>query len=80
MKQKGKCLVGDPIHISSYTAKWMTVKLHPSVFYRRFEEFQKGFEQVKGLYAELDMGEYVLIRFSEKEDVTNFHRRHHQYV
>ena len=80
MKQLGKCLVGDPVRIDSYTADWMSVRLHPSVFYRRHEEFQKGFKTVKGLYAEIDMGQFVVIRFSEKTDVTAFHKRHHEYV
>lgn len=80
MKQLGHCIVGDPIRVNSYTADWLSVRLHPTTFYRRLEEFDRGFEQVKGLYAELDLGQFVLIRFSEKDDLTAFHRRHHQYV
>lgn len=80
MKQQGKCIVGDPIAVDSYTSDWMAVRLHPTIFYRRFDEFQKGFKQVKGLYAELDLGQFISIRFSEKEDVTNFHRLHHEYL
>lgn len=80
MKQDGKCIVGDPVSVDSYTSHWTSIRLHPAVFYRRHEEFQAGFKDVKGLYAELDMGEFVIIRFSEKEDVTSFHRRHHMYI
>ena len=80
MKQIGKCLTGDPIRINSFTADWLSVRLHPATFYRRQEEFQSGFDKVKGMYAELDLGQYVLIRFSHKEDLTEFHRLHHEYI
>ena len=80
MKQIGKCLTGDPIRINSYTADWLSVRLHPTTFYRRQDEFQEGFNKVKGLYTELDLGQYVLIRFSNKEDLTEFHRLHHEYI
>lgn len=80
MKQQGRCLTGDPIRVDSYTADWMSVRLHPTTFYRRLAEFEEGFTKVKGLYAEIDMGQFILIKFSEKEDVTAFHRRHHEYL
>ena len=80
MKQQGRCITGDPIRVDSFTADWMSVRLHPTTFYRRIDEFQQGFESVKGLYAEIDMGQFVVIRFSEKDDVTAFHRRHHEYL
>lgn len=80
MKQQGQCITGDPIRVDSFTSDWMSVKLHPTTFYRRIDEFQKSFESVKGLYAEIDMGQFVVIRFSEKDDVTAFHRRHHEYL
>ena len=80
MKQKGKCIVGDPVRVDSYTSDWISVRLHPAMFYRRFDEFQKGFKTIKGLYAEIDMGQFVVIRFSEKNDMTAFHKRHHEYV
>jgi hypothetical protein len=80
MKLKGRCLVGDMVSVDSYTSDWMSVKLHPAVFYRRIEQFQNSFKSVKGMYAELDLGQYVVIRFSEKDDVTTFHRVHHEYV
>jgi hypothetical protein len=80
MKQQGRCIVGDPIILDSYTSNWESVKLHPATFYRRFDDFQKGLNTIKGFYAEIDMGQYVVIRFSEKADMTAFHKRHHEYV
>jgi len=80
MKQQGHKIVGDTVKIDSYTSEWPQVRLHPTVFYRRMDEFTKGFSSVKGLYAELDLGQFVSIRFSDKNDVTNFHRLHHEYV
>lgn len=80
MKQQGRCITGDPIRVDSFTSDWMSVKLHPTTFYRRLEQFDQGFENMKGLYAEIDMGQFVVIRFSEKDDVTAFHRRHHEYL
>ena len=80
MKQKGRSIIGDPIRVDNYTSNWQSVRLHPGVFYRRIDEIQKGFKHVKGLYAEIDMGQFVVIRFSEKDDLTDFHRRHHEYV
>jgi hypothetical protein len=80
MKQQGKCIVGDPVQVDSYTADWMSVRIHPTSYYRRQDEILEGLKKTKGLYAELDMGQFVVIRFSEKEDMTAFHRRHHEYV
>lgn len=80
MKQDGRCIVGNPISVDSYTADWNSVRLHPATFYRRYDEFQQGLNTVKGLYAEIDLGQFVVIRFSEKDDMTAFHRRHHEYV
>lgn len=80
MKQEGKCLVGDPIQLDSYTASWLSVRLHPATFYRRLPQFEEGFKSVRGLYVELDLGDFVDIRFSDKEDLTNFHRMHHEYI
>jgi len=80
MKQQGRAIVGDIVKVDSYTSKWMQVKLHPSVFYRRYDAFDNGFKTVKGLYAELDLGQFVAIRFTEKSDVTDFHRMHHEYL
>lgn len=80
MKQRGNSIIGDPVAVDNYTTDWMTVRLNPATFYRRFDEFQSGFKDVKGLYAEIDMGKFVYIRFSEKDDATNFHRIHHEYI
>ena len=80
MKQKGREIVGDSNKVESYTNGWAQVRVHPIVFYRRYDTFAKGFKSVKGLYAELDLGQFVSIRFSEKADVTAFHRLHHEYL
>jgi hypothetical protein len=80
MKQIGKCIVGDPVRLDNYTSTWNTVKVHPGIFYRKMKEFEDGLELTKDLYAEIDMGQYVLIRFREKEDLTAFHRRHNAYL
>jgi hypothetical protein len=80
MKQNGRCIVGNQISVDSYTSDWMSVRLHPTTFYRRYDEFQKGLDSVRGLYAELDFGQFIVLRFSEKDDMTAFHRRHHEYV
>lgn len=80
MKQLGKCLVGDLVRIDNYTSGWVSVKLHPIIFYRRFDEFQEGFKKVKGLYAQMDCDEFIIIRFSEKDDLTLFHKIHNKYL
>ena len=80
MKQKGKSIIGDPVQVDNYTTDWTSIRLHPSVFYRRQEELRKGFKLVKGLYAEIDMGQFVVIRFSEPADMTAFHQRHREYI
>lgn len=80
MKQLGKCIVGATHHVDGYTADWMSVKIHPATFYRRHHEIQETLSTIKGLYAEMDMGQFILLRFSEKDDVTKFHRNHHEYL
>lgn len=80
MKQKGQCIVGDANRVDNFTANWISVRLHPATFYRRVREFEDSYRHIKGFYAELDLGRYVVIRFSEKDDVTAFHRRHHEYM
>ena len=80
MKQEGRCITGNLVSVNSYTADWISVRLHPTTFYRRYDQFQEGFDHVRGFYAELDMGQFVLLRFSHKEDVTAFHKRHHEYI
>ena len=80
MKQQGHAIIGDNIKVASYTDSWAQVRVHPCVFYRRYDAFAQGFKQVKGLYTELDLGQFVSIRFSDKNDVTTFHRLHHEYI
>jgi hypothetical protein len=80
MKQLGKCIIGEHRVVDSYTTDWMSVKLHPTTYYRRQEDIQPTLDNIKGLYAELDMGQYIILRFSDKDDVTAFHRNHHEYI
>ncbi len=80
MKQKGNSITGDPVQLDLYTSDWMTVRLHPSVYYRRQDQFCDSLKKTKGLYAEIDMGAFIYIRFAEKDDLTNFHRVHNEYV
>jgi hypothetical protein len=80
MKQKGNCLVGDPIALDNFTSGWESVRLHPTIFYRRLDQFRKGLKKINGLYVEIDMGQFIMIRFSEKDDLTEFHRLHHEYL
>lgn len=80
MRQKGNAIVGDPVRVERYTSDWMKINLHPSVFYRHIDKFERGFSKVKGLYAEIDNGSFVSIRFSDKDDLTEFHRMHHEYL
>lgn len=80
MKQQGKCITGNPISVDSFTHDWMSVRMHPTSYYRRQEEILESLNKSKGLYAEIDQGQFVVIRFSEKDDVTAFHRRHHDYI
>ena len=80
MKQKGNCIVGEQRNVDDFTSDWMSIKMHPGTYYRRENEIQKTLDSVKGLYAELDMGQFIVLRFSEKDDVTRFHRDHHFYI
>lgn len=80
MKQSGKCITGPIRAIDSYTSDWDSVRIYPTVYYRRHSEFQSTLDTIKGLYVELDLGQYILIRFSNKDDLTEFHRKHHQHI
>ena len=80
MKQVGQCITGDPVVVDAYTSTWMSVRMHPASYYRRQTEIIKSLEKSRGFYTEIDMGEFVVIRFSEKDDVTEFHRCHHEYL
>ena len=73
MKQNGREIVGDNVKVDIYTSKWIYVRVHPSVFYRRYDQFVEGFKLVKGLFAEIDQGQFISIRFSDKNDLTTFH-------
>ena len=80
MKVKKNCIMGDPVMLDRYTAKWATVRLHPLTFYRRLDLFRSSLGKVKGLYAEIDSGQFVSIRFSEQDDIKEFYKTHEEYV
>lgn len=80
MKINGKCVTGDPVLIDRYTSDWMSIRIHPNTFYRRMDVFQKGLDKTRGYHAEIDVGPFVYVRFTEKEDLTEFHRMHHEYL
>ena len=80
MKQHGFEITGDAVKVDSYTNGWAQVKLHPIVFYRRYDDFVESYSKLKGPYAEIEFNDFVVIRFSNKEDVTTFHRIHHEYI
>ena len=80
MKILENCVTGDMVPVGSYTKDWYNVHIHPTTFYRKYDEFLKGFKQVKGLYTDLDFGQFISIRFSDKNDLTEFHRMHHEYI
>ena len=42
MKQQGKCITGDPVSVDNFTADWMSVRIHPTTFYRRQEEIHSA--------------------------------------
>ena len=80
MKLDGKCITGNSRSLDSYTSDWSSVRLHPAVYFRRSDEIHESLENSNGLYTEIDLGQYIVIRFSEKSDVTSFHRAHHEYL
>jgi hypothetical protein len=80
MKIKDRCIIGDIVLVGEYTDHWYQINIHPTTFYRRLDQFSDGFKKVKDLYTELDLGQYVSIRFREKNDLTEFHRMHHEYL
>ena len=80
MKQQGNCITGDPILLENFTSGWHSVKLHPALFYRREDSIKTILKNSRGFYVEIDMGEYVLIKFSEKDDLTEFYRLNNEYI
>lgn len=80
MKIKDQCVTGSMHVVNNYTQEWHQVRIHPATFYRRIDQFIEGFKTVKGLYTELDLGQFVSIRFSNKQDLTDFYRMHNAYL
>jgi hypothetical protein len=75
MKISGNCIVGDHIQVDRFTAKWASIKVLPITYYRKQEEITKILDSCTGICAELDNGEHVSIRFSEKSDLENFYKQ-----
>lgn len=80
MKQQGNCIIGDPIRVDDFTSNWNVISMHPSTFYRRYEEICENLQKTKGFYTKLDIGNYVLIKFSEKEDLDLFYKNSYEYI
>lgn len=80
MKQNGNCIIGDPVRVGDFTSSWDTISMHPSTFYRRYDQIQENLNNVKGFYTKLDLGDFVLIRFSEKDDLDNFYKNNYEYI
>lgn len=80
MRKINNCLIGDFVRVDSYTTGWYTIKLHPGTYYRRQAEFISTLKKNTGLYAELDAGDSVLIRFDNMSDVNNFYKQHYGYI
>ena len=73
MRQSGKCIIGNQVCVDNYTAGWPSVKIHPSSFYQKYDRY--NFKSIKGLYTYLDFGQYVVVRFSDEDDLISFTRR-----
>lgn len=80
VKQIGNFLVGDVSGLESYTSDWFSVTLHPTTYYRRLDDMSMSLDAIRGMCAEIDTGESVVIRFSDKSDMTAFYKRHHEYI
>lgn len=80
MRQQGRRILGDLCALDDYTSKWISVRMHPATFYSRQHDIRKSLEDIEGHYVEIDMGQYVIFRFSENNDLTTFYRYHHEYI
>jgi len=74
MKQYGTCISGDSIQVNNLTKEWIEILLHPATFYRNYDTLRGRLENIKGYYAEIDLGEDILIRFSEDNDAAEFQK------
>jgi hypothetical protein len=75
MKQEGKCIIGNQVCIDNYTAGWPSIKIHPSSFYRKYSDINYKLKSIKGLYTYLDFGQYVVVRFSNEDDMHFFNKK-----
>jgi len=72
LKQVGHKIVGDFVKIDNITKDWSQVAIHPVVYYRKEQRIEEALNAIKGLYAELDTGRDVYIRFQTEEDANTF--------
>lgn len=49
--------------------------LKPTIYYTKFEEYQKVLNNISGIYTDLDMGQYILVKFEKLEDAVYFKLR-----
>lgn len=80
MKQVGNRIIGDVVRLEDYTAKWDSLRLHPTTFYRKYAQFQQVLSSLPGLYAQIDAGDFVEIKFSNESDLNNFYKMHNEYI
>lgn len=75
MKQINKCITGTQVCIDNYTADWPSIKIHPTSFYKNYNDMTNKMKSIKGLYTFLDLGQYVVVRFSNEEDIRYFRKK-----
>jgi hypothetical protein len=80
MKTSGRCVVGDTVDLDRYTSDWLSLRIHPVTFYRLLDEIRTTLSTVVGLYTEIDDGDFVWIRFSDRNDLIEFRKVYHEYL
>lgn len=80
MKKIKNCIVGEVIKVMDYTEGWYTIQVHPTTFYRRINQIHKSLNSINGLYAEIDYGSCVCIRFSDQSDGEKFRVENEEYI
>jgi len=79
MKQVGSSIIGNLVQVNNFTKEWSEISLHPAIFYRNYDKFITTLEDGNGLYAEIDSGNNIIIRFSDNDDAINFHNDYNDY-
>lgn len=80
MKKIENCIIGESAKLMDYTNGWYTVHVHPTTYYRRMSQFQNSLSSIDGLYAEIDYGSGVYLRFSNQSDAEKFRLDNHAYL